>query len=130
MNNVDIIKQGYKHFSEGNVEAVLAIFDPEIEWDECTGLPYISGDGIFHGPNEIVQNVFAPIPEHIDGFNVEIDDFIDGGNKVVMKGHYTGTWKATGKKFRANAAHIWTLHNGKATHFFQAVDIAEIINPD
>lgn len=35
--------------------------------------------------------------------------------------------EATGKKFRANAIHVWTLDNGKITHFFQASDTAEII---
>jgi hypothetical protein len=45
-----------------------------------------------------------------------------------MVGHYTGIWKATGRKFKANATHTWTFKNGKATHFFQAVDTAEIIN--
>ena len=31
MNNVELLKQGYQDFAEGNVEAVLDKFDPEIE---------------------------------------------------------------------------------------------------
>jgi hypothetical protein len=31
MNNVELIKQGYQNFAEGNVEAVLAVWHPEIE---------------------------------------------------------------------------------------------------
>jgi len=46
MNNVELIKQGYQNFAEGNVEAVLAVWHPEIEWNECKGFPYISGDGL------------------------------------------------------------------------------------
>ena len=49
--------------------------------------------------------------------------------EIVMVGYYTGTWKATGKTFKANATHTWTLKDGKVTHFFQAVDTAEIFNP-
>jgi len=45
-----------------------------------------------------------------------------------MEGYYVGTWKETGKKFKANAAHIWTVKNDLATRFFQAVDSATIIN--
>ena len=129
MNNVELVTQGYKNFAEGNVEAVLALFHPEVEWNECKGFPYISGDGLFIGPNAIAQNVFAQIPESFEGFNIDIQELFGSGDKVVMVGYYTGVWKATGKDFKANATHVWTVKDGKATHFFQAVDTAEIVNP-
>lgn len=129
MNNVELVKQGYKNFAEGKVEEVLAVFDPEIVWDECTGFPYISGDGICIGPNAVVQDVFMKIPQYMDNFLVDAQDLFGSGDKVVMVGYYTGTWKETGKAFKANATHVWTIKDGLATHFFQAVDTAEIINP-
>jgi hypothetical protein len=55
MNNVELVKQGYQYFAEGNVEAVLALFHPEMEWNECKGFPHIAGDGLFIGPDAIVQ---------------------------------------------------------------------------
>ena len=129
MNNVDLIKQGYQNFAEGNVEAVLANFHPEIVWDECSGFPYAKGDGISIGPNAVVQDVFAQIPQYFDNFQVDIRELFGSGEKVVMVGYYTGTWKGTGKVFKANATHVWTVKDGKAVHFFQAADTAEIINP-
>ena len=129
MNNLELVKQGYQNFAEGNIEAVLAVFHPELQWNECKGFPYVSGDGLFIGPNAVVQNVFAKIPEYFDGFQIDIQELFGTGDKVVMVGHYKGVWKATGKEFKANATHVWTLKDGKATHFFQAVDTAEIINP-
>ena len=129
MDNVELVKQGYQHFAEGNIEAVLELFHPEMEWDECTGFPYITGEGLFIGPNEVVQNVFAKIPENMDGFHVDVQELFGSGDKVVMVGHYKGVWKDTGKEFKANATHVWTVKNRKATHFFQAVDTAEIVSP-
>lgn len=129
MSNVEFLKQGYRHFAEGNIGAVLAMWNEDIIWEECTGFPFVEGDGIFVGAQAIVEGVFAKIPEYYDGFGIEIRDFVDGGDKVVMVGYYTGTWKATGKKFKANATHTWTFKNGKVSHFIQAVDSAEIINP-
>ena len=76
-----------------------------------------------------VEGIFALIPVQYDSFNIEVDDFVDGGDKIVMVGHYTGIYKATGKKFKANATHTWTIKNGKIVKLFQAVDTAEIINP-
>ena len=129
MDNVELVKQGYQHFAEGNIEAVLELFHPELEWNESQGFPYISGDGIFIGPNEVVEKVFAKIPENMDGFQVDVQELFGSGDRVVMVGHYKGLWKATGKEFKANATHVWTIKDGKATHFFQAVDTAEIVNP-
>jgi len=129
MNNVELIKKGYQYFAEGNVEAVLDLFHPEMEWNECKGFPYVTGDGLFIGPNAVVQNVFAKIPENFDGFHIDVQELFGSGDKVVMVGQYKGVWKATGKEFKANAAHVWTVKDGKATHMFQAVDTAEIVNP-
>ena len=129
MSNVEILKQGYQYFAEGNIEAVTSQWNEDIIWDECTGFPQIEGDGIFVGAKAIMEGVFAKIPENMEGFNVEITDFVDGGDKVVMVGYYKGKWKQTGKDFKANATHVWTFKNGKVSHFFQAVDTAEIVNP-
>ena len=127
MSSKEVIQKAYQLFSEGNIEAVLSHFDPNIEWKECTGWPHIEGDGISHGPQEVVEDVFAKLPEQFDNFNIEIDDLIESGEKVVMVGHYTGTWKPTGKKFSAYATHVWKVKNEKITNFFQAVDTAEVV---
>ena len=128
MNNVELLQQGYKNFAEGNVAEVVALFDPHIEWRECTGFPFIKGDGVFIGPDAVVQGVFAQIPVYYEGFHITITELFGNADRVVMVGYYEGTWKATGKVFKANATHVWTVKGGKITHFFQAVDTAEIVS--
>ncbi len=128
MTNVDLVKEAYAHFASGNVPAVLALFDPAIEWHECKGMPFVKGDGIFTGADAIVTNVFMPLPVSFDGFNIAVNEIFGADDKVVMVGYYQGTNKATGNAFKANATHTWTVKNGKVTHFFQAVDTATIIS--
>ncbi len=128
MTNVDLVKQGYSDFATGNVEAVLAVFDPAIEWHECKGMPFVKDDGIFRGHEAIATNVFMKLPVYFDGFNIAVDQIFGADDKVVMVGYYQGTNKATGNSFKANATHVWTIKNGKAVHFFQAVDTATIIS--
>lgn len=129
MSNVELLKQAYQNFAEGNIEAVVAIFHPEIEWNQSQGFPFISGDGVFIGPQAVVQNVIAQIPEHYEGFHIDIQELFGCDDKVVMVGYYRGIWKETGKKFKANATHVSTVREGKVTHFFQTADSAEIISP-
>ncbi len=126
MTNVELVKQAYAHFSTGNVPAVLALFDPAIEWHECKGMPFVKYDGVYIGPEAVVTNVFMHLPAYFDGFNIAVNEIFGADNKVVMVGYYQGTKKATGNTFKANATHVWTVNNGKMTHFFQAVDTATI----
>jgi len=50
------------------------------------------------------------------------EEFIDGGDTIVVLGKYSGTYKATSKSFQANFAHVWKLQDGKAIRFIQYVD--------
>jgi ketosteroid isomerase-like protein len=127
MSNMDLLKQGYKDFATGNVEGVISVWRPDIVWNECKGFPFVENDGIYVGPKAIVEGVFAKIPQYYDDFKIEISDLVDGGDKIVMVGYYTGIWKATGRKFKANAMHSWKIKDGKVASFFQAVDSAEIM---
>jgi ketosteroid isomerase-like protein len=127
MDNVSIVKQAYQAFAEGNVPAVLALFDPQIKWMECKSFPIGPDDGLSIGPDAVVADVFSHIPVIYDGFNIEIIDIFSSGDKVAMYGYYKGIYKETGKSFKAQAAHIWTVKNGKLASFFQAVDTFEIM---
>jgi ketosteroid isomerase-like protein len=127
MTNVELIQQMYADFSTGNMGGVLGLFHPDIEWNECVGMPFVKDSGQYKGHDAIVGNVFMQLGVHIDGFNVEVTDIFGGGDKVAMQGFYNGTNKATGNPFHVNATHIWTLKDGKVTHFFQAVDTASLL---
>ena len=126
MTNVDLVKQAYADFATGNVPGVLAVLDGAIEWHECKGMPFVKGDGTFIGVDAVVGDVFMQLPVSFDGFNISVTEVFGAYDKVVMVGHYQGTNRATGNPFKANATHVWTVRNGKLTHFFQAVDTATI----
>jgi ketosteroid isomerase-like protein len=128
MTNVDIVKQAYSDFASGNIPAVLAVLDPAIEWHECKGIPFVTGDGIFIGHEAVVNNVFMHLPVHLEEFNIAPTEIFGADDKVVMVGYYQGTYKPTGNAFKANATHVWTVKNGKLVHFFQAVDTVTIIS--
>ena len=127
MTNTDIVKLAYSNVATGNIPGVLDVFDPDIEWNECKGMPFVKGDGLYTGPDAVVSNVFMNLPVFFDGFNIAVTEIFGADDKVVMVGYYEGTNKATGKPFKANATHVWTVKNGKLVRFFQAVDTAAII---
>ena len=127
--NVALIAEGYANFATGNIDRVLAIWDPAIEWHECKGMPIVTTAAKLVGHKAVLENVMARIPQRFDGFGIEISEIFGSGDRVVMLGHYVGTFKATGKPFKAATAHIWTFKNGVAVKMIQVADTAEIINP-
>jgi ketosteroid isomerase-like protein len=126
MNNESLVREAYANFATGNVPAVLAIFDPAIEWYECKGMPFVKDEGLYIGVEAVVANVLMQLPVYFDGFTIAVNEVFGAADKVVMTGHYQGVNKATGNTFSANVTHVWTVREGKMVRFFQAVDTAVI----
>jgi uncharacterized protein len=119
--NIGFVRGLYEAFARGDVPTVLAGFDENIEWNESEGMPY---GGIYHSPAEVAENVFAPIPDDFDDFDVTPEEILADGDRVVVLLTYTGTAKATGNELRMPAAHAWKVRDGKVTHFLQLADSA------
>ena len=119
LSNIDTVKQVYQAFAEGDIPTVLGLLSSDIDWTEAEGFPYA---GTYHGPRAVLEGVFMRLGSEWDGFAVVPDEFIDGGDTIVVLGKYSGTYKATGKSFEANCAHVWKVQDGKAIRFVQYVD--------
>lgn len=119
MSNLDSVKSLYQAFAEADIPSVLGILSPEIDWTEAEGFPY---GGTYHGPHAVLTGVFMRLGSEWDGFAAVPEEFIDGGDTIVALGKYTGKYKATGKSFQANFAHVWKVQDGKAIRFVQYVD--------
>jgi uncharacterized protein len=121
MGNVDLIRGAYDAFAKGDVPTVLGLLSPDISWTEAEGFPYA---GTFVGPQAVLVNVFMRLGTEWDDFAAVPNEFIDGGESIVALGKYSGTYRATGKSFQADFAHVWKLKDGQAVKFVQYVDTA------
>lgn len=119
MTNLQTIQALYAGFATGDMPAILANMAPDIAWTEAEGYPYA---GTFHGPQAIVNGVFIKLATEWDGYQAVPERYVSEGDDVIALGHYSGTYKATGKSFRAPFVHAWTLQGGKIVRFVQYVD--------
>jgi hypothetical protein len=120
-DNVAVMRGAYEAFAKGDVPAVLALFDPNIEWNEAEHFTYWTGQP-FRGPQAVVNEVLAPLAKDYDGFRIEVRRMVGAGDTVLVEARYRGTAKATGKALDAQAAHVWDLRNGKIVKFQQYTD--------
>lgn len=118
-SNADTIANLYAAFARGDVPTVLAAFAPDIHWTEAEGFPY---GGIYVGADAILTGVFMRLATEWDGYTVAPDEIIASGETVIVLGHYSGTYKATGKYFKAPLVHVWRFRDGKLAAFQQHTD--------
>jgi ketosteroid isomerase-like protein len=123
-DNVNRIQRLYEAFGRGDIPAVLDVFDPAIEWIAADHSP-LADRSPYRGVPAVREGVFMRAVAEFD-VTIEVDELLDTGEKVVMLGWYHGVRKATGKRFRAQAAHIWTLAAGKAVKFQQYTDTYQL----
>jgi len=124
--NVGVVDGMYQSFAKGDVPAVVAAMDTNIVWNEAEGNAYADGNP-YKGPDAVVKGVFGRIGAEWDGFKlVDIHLHEMSNNQVLATLRYNGAFKKTGKKIDAQAAHLWTLNNGKAVAFQQYVDTKQL----
>ena len=120
-NNVDTLRAGYDALAKGEIQKVLELFDPKIEWHEAEHVTYWPG-GPFVGPQAIVDGVLARIPQDFDDFTIDVRRMLACGDTVLVEARYRATAKATGKRLDAQVAHVWDFRDGKIVRWQQYTD--------
>lgn len=119
-----VVQQGYADFGAGNMEAVLAHYDPGIEWT----VPRV--DGVrFTGTRrglDAVREFFNQLAEDQQPIRFEPREFVASGDTVAAVGEYRWRVNATGKEFECPFTHVFTVRDGKVTSFREFTDTAAV----
>jgi len=122
--HLDTIANLYTAFGKGDIPAVLAALAPDIHWTEAEGFPY---GGTYIGRDAILQNVFIKLGSEWDGYSAVSHELIGSGDTVIALGEYSGSYKATGKSFKAPFVHVWRFTDGSIGSFTQHTDTAVVL---
>jgi ketosteroid isomerase-like protein len=118
-SNVELVERVYNAFNEGDIDTPMATMAEDIEWVEPEGDIY---GGTYHGPEEVLENVFTPCLEDFEDFQVDTDEFIDGGDTIVVLGTFHGMHRTSGKSLAVPFAHVCELEDGRMTRFIDYLD--------
>ncbi|MDY6764576.1 MAG: nuclear transport factor 2 family protein [Halobacteria archaeon] len=119
--NVDTVREVYEVFSKGDIEAVVATWQPDIELVEPEG---IIGGGSYHGPEEILENVFSGLANHWKDVSVVPERYVDGNNTVVALITWSGTNTETGKSVEFRGVHVFDFKDGTIIQWTSYADTA------
>jgi ketosteroid isomerase-like protein len=120
MSNLEVIQGLYEAFGRGDIAAVLEALDPEIEWvePELEGLLY---GGTHRGLEAVTNEVLALIPQTWEKVELQPEDWIVGGDAVVVVGRFNARGKG-GKEGSWRFAHVWKMRDGKGVRVEPFVD--------
>jgi ketosteroid isomerase-like protein len=122
--NVDVVKTAYEAFGRGDIAAVVATFDPNIEWHSPAGFYRLGGD--YKGPEEIVNKFFMVVGELWETLDITPREYIDAGDRVFVLGTGKGKSKATGKMVSTPYIHMLELKDGKVIRYDEFEDTATL----
>jgi ketosteroid isomerase-like protein len=122
-DNRERIQSAYDAFGRGDIGAVLATFDENIEWNAPAVLPHamtVKGRDAVAG---FFQNLVATWDP---GFGIEIDALIVDGDRACAIGRASG--QIDGVDMSYGLVHSWELRDGLCVRFSEYVDpSAELI---
>ena len=125
-NNLSVIEGAYNSFANGDIESVLAALDAKVVWNEAEGNKYADGNP-YVGPDAVLKGVFERIGadyEHFKLAGLQLHEM--SNNQVLATLRYQAKLKKNGAIIDAQAAHFWTLKDGKAVSFQQYVDTKKL----
>jgi uncharacterized protein len=108
--NVDLIRPIYDEWGRGNWQPRFDVYDEHMEWGYSDDFPGLAGVYEDHEtPNPRMRAWLSPW-EH---WRVEVDEYIEIGDHVVVLATYIGRGKGSGVEIRQEGAHVFKLRDGK-----------------
>jgi uncharacterized protein len=113
--NLEIVRSGYEAFARGDIEGVLEIMDPEVEW--APALAPLLGVGPVRGKEALRRFLTEDIPSGFDDFESRPLSIEDLGDSVLVNTHFVGRGRASGVPVSLEAFSLITLRDGKTVSY-------------
>jgi ketosteroid isomerase-like protein len=116
--NVALVRSAYEAYNRRDPEAVMACFDPDIDWHVPDSLAW--GDHV--RGLEAIGKFFEGLKPYMgDDHEVAIGELIDAGDRVVALVRHTGT-APSGERYDVPSIMVWTAAGGKLTALYEQLD--------
>ena len=108
--NVEIVRRMYDAWEQGDFEAALSYFDPDVEWSEPPDNP---GARTWHG-HDGVRGALTTWMGAWDDFRYECRELIDcGDDRVLLAAWQTGRGKGSGVQTSEENFSVYDVREGK-----------------
>ena len=113
--NVEIVRSVYDAVARRDFGAVLALYDPDVEWDfSASPLGGALGGTIYHG-HEGLRRWWREWREAWEDYEDTYDELIDAGEHVISVTVSRGRGRTSGADIGYRQYGVWTIKAGKVT---------------
>lgn len=116
LRNVEVVRAVYAAVDlagllrAGDELGVADLFDPSFELHPPEQSPDIQ---IYRGLDGLLAYLRMQL-DVWDEASFDTEQFLDGGDRVVVLGRFTGRGKGSGVPVTIPSAHVWTVRDGRA----------------
>jgi ketosteroid isomerase-like protein len=120
--NVERVRASYE-FVDREHAPDFDLLHPDIQWHTRADLP----DTGTHRGHDAVAKFFSEWFGAFDDFNVDIEELIDAGDRVVMVLHLHGRVRGGSREVDMTETHVLTMREGKVTEIHEYATKAEAL---
>ena len=125
-NNTSIVQQAYAAFGRGDVPALLALLDENVDWHPVYGVGSQVVTGGRRRGRAAVGTFFEQLAQSYNFSVFEPREYVAQGDKVVALGRYAFQVLSTGRTAESDWSMVFTLRDGKVVKFVEHTDSAAI----
>ncbi len=118
--NVRVVQEAYAAFGRGDIAAALSSYADDVDWS-MPGSPEIFPYAGKRRGREQVAQFYSTFAQTEEVEQMDLQDFVAQGEKVLVFGHYRGRVKSTGRSYTKDFIHAVTLRDGKVVRFREYV---------
>ncbi len=125
--NIQLVKDAYAAFLRGDVPAIVAVVDEQVEWQGVIGAEGVMKSAGLRKGKGAIPGFFADVASTVEFEAFEPREFVAQGNQVVAIGRYSGRSAQTRRPFSMEWVMIFTIEHGKVTRFREFTDSAQLV---
>ena len=132
--NVELIKQHFAMFGQGNVQAALEMLSENVDFESPVSRnapPEISWARPRRGREQVIS-FFRELLEKVELERMELGQFTVQGDRVVVEGRNRGMVRATGCTYEHDWIMVFTIRGDtivRQRHYYDTADVAVAFRP-
>jgi ketosteroid isomerase-like protein len=111
--NVEVVRRCSEFFRSRDFSYLAQVVDPELVFDVSRN---VFNPGVHRGLDGFRRFV-DQIDEMWETFDLQVEEFVDGGDWVVTAVRIAGKGRSSGIEVEMHLFNVWTLRDGKVVRY-------------
>jgi ketosteroid isomerase-like protein len=122
--NVELMRRGLDAYNRRNVEAMLELVDPEVEWYAALDV-LLGGEATAYVGRDGIRELFENIDDTFSSLHVDVTEIRDLDDRVLATGHLRMRGRQSGAEVSSEVGWVVEFRDGRVLRVRTFLDPAE-----